>query len=77
MEIIHLPSAWVRYLNELAFFETPTEEAVAGFEQGVLDAQAWHAFESAYWVSAEEQQQLENLRFALGELSGGGVDGVD
>jgi hypothetical protein len=71
MEIVHLPSGWVSFLNELAFFRSPTEESRAEFVQGLEDARAWHTFESGYWVSEAEQQQLENLRFVLDELVGG------
>lgn len=70
MEIVHLPPALVGYLNELAFFQAPTEEAVAAFEQGVADLRAWHYFESSYWVSEAQKQELANLEFLLGSLDG-------
>lgn len=70
MEVVHLPPALVGYLNELAFFQSPTEEAVAAFEQGVEDLRAWHYFESSYWVSEAQKQDLANLEFLLGSLDG-------
>ena len=68
VEIVHLPPSWVSYLNELAFFRTPTEETVLEFEQGLADLRAWHYFESSYWVSEAQKQELANLEFLLGEL---------
>jgi len=70
VEIVHLPPALVGYLNELAFFRTPTEEARLEFEQGVEDLRAWHYFESSYWVSDAQKQELANLEYLLGNLAG-------
>lgn len=70
VEIVHLPAALVGYLNELAFFRTPSDEAVLEFEQGLEDMRAWHYFESSYWVSDGQKQDLANLEFLLGDLGG-------
>lgn len=70
MEIVHLPPALVAYLNELAFFRTPSEEALGDFEQAIEDFRAWHYFESAYWVSDAQKQDLANLEYLLGDIGG-------
>ena len=69
MEITHLPPALTGYLNELAFFRQPSDEMLFEFEQGLSDLRAWHYFESAYWVSDAQKQELANLEFLLNEMA--------
>ncbi len=70
MEIVHLPPALTGYLNELAFFRQPSDEALFDFEQALSDLRAWHYFESAYWVSDGQKQDLANLEYVLGDMGG-------
>ncbi len=65
VELLHLPPDWASYLNELAFFDNPSDEL---FLRGLGDIRAWHYFESGYWVQDEDQRDLANLVCVLDEL---------
>ena len=65
MELLHLPPDWASFLNELAFFEQPSDEL---FVRALGDVRAWHTFESGFWVNEEDRRDLDSLAVVLSEL---------